>query len=106
MQDSTWTLDELLALLGTSKKTVVTSESALARMVELLNGADPEPDDPAHSYDEIALRAMVGMLASGQYGEDAGAAGAAAWTVALPGFLRGKAMFLAQPLTYLGTAVL
>lgn len=103
-----WTYDELVALLGTSKKAVVTSEPALHRMVELLNGGgavDTDTDDPAHPYDEIALRAMVGLLASGLYPEDTGAAGVVAWTVCLPGFLRGKAMFLEKAELYLATAI-
>lgn len=106
MQDSVWTYDELLALLGTSKKTVVTTEAALLRVVDLLNGASPDPEDPAHSYDEIALRCLVGLLSSGLYTDDAGAPGLIAWTIALPGFLRGKNMFLADPRTYLGTTVI
>lgn len=98
-----WTFEELLALLGTSKKIVETSQESLERVVELLNGASVETD-PAHSYDEIALRAMQGLLASGVYTDDPGGTGVIAWTVALPGFLRGKGEFLERPGLWLSTA--
>lgn len=100
-----WTLEELLALLGTSKKRVITSQESLEAIVALLNGAEPSEDDPAHPYDEIALRCMVGLLAGASYRDDVGAAGVTAWTVCLPGFLRGKNEFLKAPDAWLSTTV-
>lgn len=95
-----WTVDEVLALLGTSKKQVVITEDDLPRIVDILNG-----EDEAHTLDEIALAAMQGLLASGQFSEAGGArsAGVLAWTDAVPGFIQGKNTFLAMASTLMAT---
>lgn len=101
-----WTPDELLALLGTSKKRIEISTDDLETMVDILNGAS-FPEDAAHPLDEIALRAFVGLLASGNYDDERMAvAGELAWIGCVPAFLRGKSRFLAMDETLMATTVI
>lgn len=101
-----WTADELLALLGTSKKIVEITTDDLEAMVDILNGEGDTGDD-AHPIDEIALRCFVGLLASGDYtNESMAVAGELAWIACVPAFLRGKSRFLAMDQTLMATTVI
>lgn len=105
MSDS-WTPDELLALLGTSKKHIEITTDDLSAMVDILNGEGVPGEDEGHPLDEIALRAFVGLLASGDYTDESMAvAGELAWIACVPAFLRGKSRFLAMDQTLMATTV-
>jgi hypothetical protein len=95
-----WTPEEVLVLFGSSKKHVEITEDDLQNITDILNN---EAGDEPHPLDEIALRSMVGLLASGQYADAPRAAGVAAWTECVPGFLTGKNTFLAIGDTLMAT---
>jgi hypothetical protein len=102
----TWTPDELVALLGTSKKHIEITTDDLQAMVDILNGEAAPIDDEGHPLDEIALRAFVGLLASGDYtNESMAVAGELAWIACVPAFLRGKSRFLGMDQTLMATTI-
>lgn len=86
-----WSVEELVALLGTSKKQVEISEDGLQTMVDILNGEDGDEEFP---LDKIALDCTAGLLASGRYEGAERNAAVVAWTQCVPGFVQGKNTFI------------